>query len=144
MSWFLSFLFAFCPTCSSEAPASETEKPLRVFISFSVPLESWKDLSHQLEKTEGYFVIRGLPENSFEKFAEKLIELRSSGINAPIDIDPESFEKHGIQAVPTIVLEDDKITGNLRLDAALRKIVEAGDSSKRALELLMQLESKSD
>lgn len=95
---------------------------LMVFMSFSVPLESWKDWSYSLEKMEGVFVLRGLPGNSFQAFAQKIKELRNAGVNAPISIDPEAYEKYGIEVVPSIVIIEgeqyDKISGNIRMERA--------------------------
>jgi len=120
-----------CPTCSLQEASEESH--LMVFISFSVPVESWKDLSLQLEKTEGRFLLRGLPGNSFEELTKKIFEMRAAGVNAPIDIDPDRFEKYGIDAVPAIVLENgetfDRIVGNIRLDAALRLFAESLEGS---------------
>jgi conjugal transfer pilus assembly protein TrbC len=163
MSWFLSCLLAVsmeqgsffenmishrekpCPTCSSgpEILEHETGKNLQVFMSFSAPIETWIDLSSQLEKTEGYFVVKGVPDRSFEKFAEKVLELKLAGAEAPIDIDPEAFEKYKIDAIPAFVLEDgkswDKIEGNLRLDAALSEIAEKGEAGAKAKQILKQI-----
>ena len=121
------YLLAACLTCRPGTPAQE-ESDLKVFMSFSVPIESWKDISSQLEKTTGVFVLRGIPNNSFEEFAVKLLNLREAGVLAPIDLDPEAFETHAIDAVPAFVFKGNKITGNLRCDAALREIQEKGDS----------------
>jgi type-F conjugative transfer system pilin assembly protein TrbC len=137
-----------CPTCLSSLPTEERQcgKNLMVFMSFSVPMETWKDLSDQLEMTDGIFIIRGIPGESFERLAEKIVLLRAAEVNAPIDIDPESFEKYGIESVPAFVLEDskksDRIVGNLRLDAALREIVEKGDACKSAKEILREIEGQ--
>ncbi len=135
-----------CPTCFSGPPSQERHEgnSLMVFMSFCAPLETWKDLSAQLEMTDGIFLVRGLPGDSFERLAEKIVELRMEGVSAPIDIDPERFEKYGIESVPAFVLEEggqsDRIHGNLRLDAALREILEKGDTRQRAKELLQRLE----
>jgi type-F conjugative transfer system pilin assembly protein TrbC len=137
-----------CATCISGPSAQEQPqgKNLMVFMSFSVPLGSWKDLSDQLEKTEGIFIVRGIPDDSFERLAEKIVELRAAEVFASIEIDPESFEKYGIQSVPAFVLKEgehsDQISGNLRLDAALREIAEKGDVSRRAKEILQSIEGQ--
>ncbi len=116
---------AKCKKClpsltSAQLPTYE----LMVFMSFSVPLESWKDWSQSLEKVGGIFVLRGLPDNSFRIFAQKVKELRKDGVNVPIYIDPEAYEKYEIQGVPSTVLLDgekyDKMTGNIHLEAILR------------------------
>jgi conjugal transfer pilus assembly protein TrbC len=135
-----------CPNCFSGPPSQERHEGhnLMIFMTFSAPLETWKDLSAQLEMTDGIFLVRGLPGDSFERLVEKIVELRMEGVNAPIDIDPEKFEKYGIESVPAFILEEggqsDRIHGNLRLDAALREIREKGDTSQRAKELLQRIE----
>lgn len=137
-----------CPTCHPGPPIQQRQsgRNLMVFISFSVPLESWKDLSAQLEKTDGVFVLKGIPDNSFEKLSEKLVELKAAGVNAPIDIDPEKFETHGIVEVPAFVLEEgprtDKIFGNIRLDTALREIAEKGEMRDMAKEIYQMLSNQ--
>lgn len=153
MIWLFAALFNLqnphCPTCH-KTPSVEADlevgKRLLVFMSFSAPVETWKDLSSQLEKTDGVFVVRGVPENSFEAFAKKVVELRQAGVGAPIDIDPEAFETYAIDRVPAIVLEEgtrnDKVVGNVRLDAALIKIKEMGDAKDAAEKRLAMLESE--
>lgn len=109
-----------CKNCPSPSISSlEGGSSLLVFISFSVPLESWKDWSKEIEDRGGVFVLRGLPFNSFVSFAQKVKEMRNSGVTAPITIDPEAYQKYDIMVVPSLVLrrgEDyDKVTGNIRM-----------------------------
>ena len=117
-----------CAKCSQQFAVPDHK--LMVFISFSVPLESWKEWSHALEKFGGIFVLKGIPENSFQVFLKKVIELRMAGVNAPIYIDPESYEKFKIEAVPAVVALDgmkyDKVAGNTHLDATLKLFNEKG------------------
>jgi len=117
-----------CTKCSQKFTAPNHN--LMVFISFSVPLESWKEWSYTLEKLGGTFVLKGIPENSFPIFLKKVIELRLAGVSAPIYIDPEAYEKFGIEAVPTVLALNgtkyDKVAGNIRLDAALKMFNEKG------------------
>ena len=117
-----------CAKCSQKAP--DLRHNLMVFISFSVPLESWKEWSHALEKFGGTFVLKGIPDNSFQMFMKKIVELRRAGVNAPISIDPEAYEKFGVNTTPTVVAlngkEYDKVAGNIHLEAALRMFNEKG------------------
>jgi len=117
---------------------------LLVFMSFSIPLETWKAHSKDLEKVGGTFVLRGLPENSFEVLAQQLAALRESGVDASIILDPTEFEKHQIGAVPALVLqaEDrlDKITGNIQIQAALERFADTGETAPIARRLLKDLE----
>lgn len=116
---------------------------LLVFTSFSLPIESWKEHSHFLEKTGGCFVLRGLPSNSFDILSQKILELRKEGILANIFIDPEAFEKYRIDAIPCFVLEEeqhfDKLSGNLPLPIVLKAFSEKGQSSVSAKYLLSKI-----
>lgn len=138
--------------CSFNAPLSEfvsfreeSKQKLLLFTSFSVPLESWKEHSIFLEKTGGYFVLQGLPQNSFTALAQKMVELRKAGIRAEILLDPESFEKYEIHVVPSLVLDKgeqhDKVSGNLKISTALSLFAERGNTQKVAQQLLKQAEA---
>lgn len=128
------------------SPLSSPSPQLFVFISFSVPLETWKDHSYFLKKLGGTFVLRGLPNNSFETLSQKLLELRQDGIDALVTLDPPLFEAHEITMVPSIVLLDkensDKVAGNIKISSALSLFSEKGVTKKVAKELLNQLEMK--
>lgn len=117
---------------------------LLVFISFSVPLGTWKEHSYFLEKIGGCFVLRGLPENSFTAFSQKLLELNKAGIHAEILLDPPSFEKYEINSVPSVILEGenhyDKLSGNIQLTKVLRLFVESGENKELAQEVCKKLE----
>jgi type-F conjugative transfer system pilin assembly protein TrbC len=137
--------------CTFHSPLSELSpfhqqknSKLLVFMSFSLPLESWKEFSHVLQKTGGSFVLRGLPENSFPLLARKIIELKKAGIQAEILLDPESFDKYAINAIPSVVLEDgkhhDKIAGNIKLPVTLALFAKSGSTQALAQELLILAE----
>lgn len=133
-----------CTMNVSPLPADSSQ--LFVFISFSVPLETWKEHSYFLKKLGGTFVLRGLPDNSFEMLSQKLLELRQAGIDAPVILDPPLFEAHEITMVPSIVLLDkedsDKVAGNIKIFSALSIFSENGVTKKAAKELLNRLEMK--
>ena len=102
------------------------ESPLRVFASFSMPEETWIQLSKDLEKIGGIFVLKGLPNGSFQEFLQKVMELRKKGVAVSIEIDPDSFEKYEVTAVPTFVLVNgesfEKVVGNVSVSYALEKL----------------------
>lgn len=138
--------------CTFHSPFSELSplhqqknSKLLVFTSFSLPLESWKEFSHVLQKTGGSFVLRGLPENSFQILSKKIIELKKAGIQAEILLDPECFEKYAINAIPSVVLEDgkchDKIAGNIKLPVTLSLFAKSGNTKTLAQELLILAEA---
>ena len=114
--------------CSRSGELEDTTPSFFAFISFSIPESSLKEMSMHLEKIGGQFVLRGMPNNSFEDFLKKVMELREKGILAPITIDPDRFEEYGIEAVPTFVLVKDKgfkkVVGNVSIPYAIEKMEE--------------------
>lgn len=126
--------------------AGKSNQKLFLFTSFALPIESWKEYSYFLEKTNGCFVLRGLPENSFSVLSRKILELKKQGVFAEILLDPESFEKYAITAIPTLVLDDgkqyDKISGNIQPSASLSYFANSGHTKKMAKQLLNQLEAR--
>lgn len=131
--------------CTMQSDIWEKSNPdhsakLFLFASFSMPLESWKEYSHFLEKIDGTFILRGVPSNSFADLSQKILKLRKEGVFAKITIDPESFDKYHVDAVPSFILEEgnhfDKITGHIQLAAALKIFSEKGQTSASATRLL--------
>jgi type-F conjugative transfer system pilin assembly protein TrbC len=91
--------------CPSFNPTPDNEAALQVCMSFSLPTQVWKDLNEDLLRHHGVFVVKGLPNNSFQAFAEKVLELRKHGITAPIRIDPKLFEQLKVNQVPQFVVK---------------------------------------
>lgn len=129
-----------CPSggCFEGAPV-EVEYHLLVFISFSMPEASLLSFAKELETYGGAFVIRGLPSNSFAEFFNKLNHLKEIGMDAPILIDPDSFEEHEVMEVPTIILKGEKtfnkIAGNIPISYALETFAEKGEEKHLSKEL---------
>lgn len=143
--------------CSFTASSFDAYSPeiafhhdMLVFTSFSVPIATWKEHSYVLQKIKGAFVLRGLPNNSFEELSSHILELRKAGVQAEILLDPESFERFEIQSVPSILLQKkdphdqvvyekivcDKVAGNIPIVSALTLFSEKGDTKESALKLL--------
>ncbi|MCB1073478.1 MAG: type-F conjugative transfer system pilin assembly protein TrbC [Chlamydiia bacterium] len=126
-----------CPSggCFEGAPTLE-DYPLLVFISFSMPEASLLALAKELETNGGAFLVRGLPNNSFAEFFNKLNLLKEMGMDAPILIDPDSFEEYEVTEVPTIVLKGDeafdKMSGNVPASYALETFAEKGEKKHLA------------
>ena len=103
-----------------------------IFISFSVPLQIWKELDQAARKLGAVFVLRGIPKNSFTLFAKKVYELRKY-IESDIIIDPEKFKECEIDAVSVVLVvkngKFDKVSGALSLEKALEIIKVKGDVS---------------
>lgn len=91
--------------CPSFQLTSEFDPSLQVCMSFSVPIQVWKDLNEDLIRHQGVFVVNGLPNNSFQAFAAKVLEFRKQGITAPIRIDPKLFERLKVNQVPLFVVK---------------------------------------
>lgn len=129
-----------CPSggCFEGAPTLE-DYPLLVFISFSMPEASLLAFAKELETYGGVFVVRGLPNNSFAEFFNKLNHLKEMGMDAPILIDPDSFEEYEVTEVPMIVLKGDeafdKMIGNVPASYALETFSEKGEEQYLAKEL---------
>jgi len=115
----------------------ESDMRLYVFMSFSVPISIWQQLSQLLEKIGGAFVLRGLPGNSFQDYSEKVQEMTTMKIRAPILVDPLLFSKYEIQAVPAFLIEEpnhfDLIAGNISLVYALDYMSRKGETVTASL-----------
>ena len=119
--------------CSLSAGlTSDPQTSLYVFVSFSLPDETWLTLSKELEKVGGIFILRGLPENSFKNLALKVQALRKKGLKIPLQVDPRLFTKFDVQAIPTFVINEeekfDKLSGNVSLAFALEKMSLRGET----------------
>lgn len=97
---------------------------LLVFVSFSMPEASLKALAKDAGQHNAVLVLRGLYEDSFVKTASKLKDL---GIG--VDINPELFETHQVDAVPTFVAVKSgqplwRLKGNVTLGFVAKKFEE--------------------
>lgn len=125
-----------CKGCASsnEILQEPEEEPLLVAMSFSVPEETWLSLSKEMEAIPSTFIVRGIPKNSFQEFSKKILQLKERGMNASVQIDPESFQNFSIEEVPSFILRGDggydKISGNLSLAFVLQKFSEEGELGK--------------
>jgi conjugal transfer pilus assembly protein TrbC len=121
-----------CQQCFHEEVASSNSQVL-VFMSFSIPTNVWMNLSQELEHVQGTFVLRGIPQQSFQLLAKRVLELKNQGVNAPIQIDPQSFKTYQIEHVPSFVVVDDekfdKVIGNVSLKFALNLMTQKGQTS---------------
>lgn len=108
---------------------------LLIFVSFSMPEHSLKLWAKQAESVNGKVLIRGFIENSFSKTALRMRELFKDDKTAEWLIDPESFERYGIKAVPAVVITQS--TDGMVETAELDFDVSYGDTSlKDALALI--------
>lgn len=111
---------------------NDIDPDLFIFLSFSVPESTWIDLSNELKNYNGAIILRGLPNNSFKEFANRIYHLRAQGVSSPIQIDPRLFEAYDIQVVPSFVAKGkegfDKVSGNISLEYATHLFKEKGNS----------------
>lgn len=123
----------------------DEERGLLVFISSSVPIESWQAHSKVLEKIGGSFVLRGMPQNSLKEFIKYAQRLKKRGIGASIKVDSSGFEKYEIKSVPAIVLKTseafDKTIGNIQIREALDLFSRKGSTKGKAKRLLCELDT---
>jgi conjugal transfer pilus assembly protein TrbC len=105
---------------------TDPETNLYLFVSFSMPDEAWISLSKEAEKIGAIFVLRGLPENSFQTLSIKMQDLRKKGMRAAVQINPRLFDRFEVSKVPCFVSLNeekfDKISGNISLNYALKKM----------------------
>lgn len=103
-----------------ESTPKDAQK-LYIFMSFSVPKQVWQDLWKQVGRTPFQFVLRGLPDNSFQKLAEKIKDY-----GCPVTINPDLFAKFGVTAVPTFIRVDKwkfkGVSGNISLEYAMQHL----------------------
>ena len=93
-----------------------------VFVSFSMPLQTLKELAMSAEKYNAKLVIRGLVDNSFKKTMKKLFDFQSG-----LEINPNLFKTFNVKQVPTFIsLKEDKeqsrLSGNVSLSYAVEKL----------------------
>lgn len=82
-------------------PTPQSEN-LMIFASFTMPKESLKRLVHQANMLGASVIMRGFKDNTIKATALAIRELGEHGGN--VVINPNSFVKYQIQAVPTVVL----------------------------------------
>lgn len=104
------------------------------FLSFSVPQETWLELSNDLKKINGVVVLRGIPNNSFVELSKRIQDLDKKGFSIPLQINPLLFEKFAITQVPSYVVVDgdkfDKVTGNVSIKFALDLMTSQGETEE--------------
>lgn len=121
------------------------ETAFYVLMSCSVPDEIWLDLSKDLVRCGGTFLLRGAPKNNFSDLVSKINKLQRSGLQAPISLDPDLFDELSSScAVPLQVLvvgdRKDQMLGVTSVGYFLRSVVAEGENWQAAENLLMRLE----
>lgn len=120
-----------------------------VFVSFSMPENSLRELSEQVKQVGGQLVFRGMVKNSMQVTAQAMLGLNSSGVKAIIH--PKLYERFEVKQVPTFILVNskeaycasdnctplhDRMSGNVSLGYALEEFASSGDHNELAASLL--------
>ncbi|WP_339361291.1 type-F conjugative transfer system pilin assembly protein TrbC [Candidatus Regiella insecticola] len=110
------------------------------FVSFSIPLAGLKQMVHDADQYPIQVTLRGLVNNDLRQTANAVLSLVKEGKRGGVQIDPVSFRTYGITAVPALVVtcqgHFDRVAGNIRLTAALKKVAESGQCAQTAQALL--------
>jgi len=79
------------------------EPALRIFVTLDMPQGSLRRLVHQAERAGAILVLRGLKNQSMRQTVAAVSELLGQR-RAGWVIDPEAFQRHGVEAAPTFLL----------------------------------------
>jgi len=79
------------------------EPALRIFVTLDIPLGSLRRLVDQAERSGAVLVLRGLKNQSMRQTVAAVSDLLGER-KAGWVIDPEAFERHGVEAAPTFLL----------------------------------------
>lgn len=121
------------------------EKPVPralYFLSFSIPPEGIKPLIDDAARLQIPATLRGLINNDLKQTVTAIYDLVKDEKRGGIQIDPTAYKTYGITAVPALVVTCngrwDRVAGNLRLDAMLKKVAEDGDCADVAKNILKE------
>ncbi len=79
------------------------EPALRIFVTLDMPQGSLRRLVEQAERSGAVLVLRGLKNQSMRQTVAAVSDLVGQR-KAGWVIDPEAFERHGVEAAPTFLL----------------------------------------
>ena len=151
--WLLFFSNVVFAETTSYRPALQPS--VIIFVSFSMPKESIKGWVREGEIIHAPVVLRGLVNNSFKDTIKKVNELIQDN-HGGVQIDPTLFQRFNVNKVPAVVVvksticlpsqtcpdEFDVIYGDVKLEYALRKIIDKKDNlspiAEEALKILRE------
>jgi len=129
---------------------------LLVFVSLTMPDGSLRRLIEQGERTHATLVLRGLKDGSMVKTAAAVRQILGSHKTA-FQIDPQGFDRFGVNQVPTFILLKDgaqlqrcddtscvppgsyaEVSGDATIEYALEWIEKRSPSFKREAKVLLQ------
>lgn len=114
---------------------------LQIFVSTSMPRQLLKSYTREASRYNGVLVFRGLPQGSFLKLTDLVMDISDEKYPCAMQIDDEAFKAFSIKSVPTIVLSKpkamfeqqakegqfDKVQGNLTIKASLELFASSGN-----------------
>ena len=123
---------------------------LQIFVSNSMPRQLLKAYAREASRYDGVLVFRGLPQGSFRRITDLVMDISDKNQPCAMQIDDEAFTGFGIRSVPAIVLSKpvsmfdeqkgadkfDKVYGNITIKAALELFSASGDLATNAKGLL--------
>lgn len=123
---------------------------LQIFVSSSMSKESLKSYAKEAYFYKGVLVFQGLPQGSFRKVTDLVMDISDEKYPIAMQIDDEAFSRFRITAVPAIVLTSpasifseqtaqekfDKVTGHITIKAALEMFASQGDLAASSREYL--------
>lgn len=126
---------------------NKPKPPAVVFVSFSMPILSLKQILQDANYYQIPVVLRGLHENSFRKTITKIFDLVKATNKGGVSLNPALFKQYAIKAVPAVVVNQsaadntdafDVVYGNISLKKALTIIAERGSIAHVAQKILQR------
>ena len=104
----------------------KSKEKIYVFVSFSMPKESLRQLLIEAKQYHAILLLRGLKNNSFKETAA-FIQSLGEDLQEGLEINPELFATYQIKKVPVFVLvkedkEVSRLSGNVTLGFAHQKL----------------------
>jgi type-F conjugative transfer system pilin assembly protein TrbC len=123
---------------------------LQIFVSTSMPRQLLKSYAREASSYGGVLVFRGLPQGSFIKLTDLVMDISDDKYPCAMQIDDEAFKTFAITVVPTIVLSKpvamfdeqkkegkfDKVQGNITIKGAIELFKSNGDLNNIARGIL--------
>ncbi|MBC6558727.1 type-F conjugative transfer system pilin assembly protein TrbC [Citrobacter braakii] len=127
----------------SMQPGARPVDAALVFVSFSMPADELKQRVQDAAALHIPVVIRGMVNGDMRATANAVAGLVKESNTGGVQIDPTTFRKYNITAVPVLIVacgdqgdNVDRLQGDLTLHQALKRVADAGDCAQTAKELL--------
>jgi len=124
-------------------PAGRPVAAALVFVSFSMPEADLKQRVRDASALGIPAVIRGMVNGEMRDTANAVAGLVKETNSGGVEIDPTTFRKYGISAVPVLIVTCgnqgetfDRLQGDLTLHEGLRRVAQEGECADTAKQLL--------